>query len=278
MHVYSSKNFRPMKKNKRILMLLPFLLFGGKAMAQLQDGSMAPDFTLSDINGNQHTLYDYLDQGKTVYIDFFACHCPYCWDYHGTHALADLYDMYGPGTASEDVMVMAIELDANNGTDQFYGIGGNTQGNWVAGTNYQQINPEGAERSSIIGSYAVNYYPLIYAICPDRKITVIGKKNTQLLYAHTSTCGPLGIEDSGAIAQPFSISQNAESIFVSIKDESFLHKGTVRLIDVTGKVVVSVTPEELQLMISTSSVGKGFYIVAMLQDQQVIYTTTFQKN
>jgi len=57
-----------------ILLLLQTRTFG-----QIPDGSIAPDFTLTDINGNTHHLYEYLDQGKTVFIDFWATHCPYCW-------------------------------------------------------------------------------------------------------------------------------------------------------------------------------------------------------
>ena len=33
------------------------------ATAQLPDGSVAPDFTTTDVNGNTHRLYDYLDEG-----------------------------------------------------------------------------------------------------------------------------------------------------------------------------------------------------------------------
>lgn len=32
----------------------------------------APNFTLTDMDGTEHTLYDYLDAGIAVVIDFFA--------------------------------------------------------------------------------------------------------------------------------------------------------------------------------------------------------------
>lgn len=42
-------------------------------------GQSAPDFTLTDSEGNDHSLYaDYLDQGTTVVLKFFFVNCPPC--------------------------------------------------------------------------------------------------------------------------------------------------------------------------------------------------------
>ena len=46
--------------------------------AQLPDGSIAPDFTTTDVNGNVHRLYDYLDDGYTVILDISATWCGPC--------------------------------------------------------------------------------------------------------------------------------------------------------------------------------------------------------
>ena len=56
----------------------------------------APDFTITDIHGTEHSLYaDYLDKGKTVVIDLFFADCPPC------HTLApvleDVYQDWGAG-------------------------------------------------------------------------------------------------------------------------------------------------------------------------------------
>jgi len=40
------------------------------AIAQLTDGTIAPDFTLTDYCGNTHHLYSYLDSGKKPLLRF----------------------------------------------------------------------------------------------------------------------------------------------------------------------------------------------------------------
>ena len=42
----------------------------------------APDFTLSDMNGDTHHLYSYLDSGKTVVLKLMSVFCGAC----GMHA------------------------------------------------------------------------------------------------------------------------------------------------------------------------------------------------
>ena len=67
---------------RRLLLLFCLFFSLNFAKAQLANGSIAPDWTLTDINGTTHNLYNYLDNGYTVFIDFSAVWCPPCWAYH----------------------------------------------------------------------------------------------------------------------------------------------------------------------------------------------------
>ena len=155
------------------------------SFAQLPNGTIAPDFTATDLDGTSHNLYDLLEAGKTVYLDISATWCGPCWNYHNTHAFRDLWDARGPGGTNE-VYCFFIEGDAATNTACLYGpagcVGG-TQGDWVTGTPYPII-----ESASIASLYAITYFPTIYCICPaDKKVYVAGQLSATALWNFRNT-------------------------------------------------------------------------------------------
>ena len=66
-------------------------------------GSVAPDFTLSDINGNEVSLSDY--KGKIVLLTFWASWCPTCRA-ENKH-LAEVYPKY----KNEGFQILGVSLD-----------------------------------------------------------------------------------------------------------------------------------------------------------------------
>ena len=128
---------------KKILLISLLTIFSfNQSVAQLADGSIAPDWTLTDVNGTAHNLYNYLDGGYTIFLDFSAVWCGPCWSYHTSGALEDLYMNHGPAgfpnvsaNTTDDVMVFFIEGDANP-MACLQGTGCGTQGDWITGTPY----------------------------------------------------------------------------------------------------------------------------------------------
>lgn len=177
--------------------LITFFLLTGMSfsgMTQLSDGSIAPDFQLTDLDGNTHHLYEYLDQGKAVFLDFFACHCPSCWAYHNTGTMETMNQMYGPD-GTDQMKILMIEYDEYN-EDAFLGLGGYTQGDWTAGNSIPMINVEGADRS-IFAAYNMTYYPMVYKICPDKTLELISTSlSPATLFTKADECpGTLDVED-----------------------------------------------------------------------------------
>jgi len=164
--------------------LLAFFLFSFSAFtasAQLPDGTIAPDFTVTDINGNVHNLYSYLDAGKHVVLDFSATWCGPCWNYHNTQAIKNLYNAHGPN-GSNTIMVIKIESDLNTAQACLYGncmgMGGTTLGNWVAGTPYPIVNLTSTNSPGLPSLYQISGYPTLIGIdADDKRIFEVGQRS-----------------------------------------------------------------------------------------------------
>jgi hypothetical protein len=167
---------------KKLLLLLMLCMSSWSlSYAQLPDGSIAPDFTVTDVNlgGNTYSLSQLLAEGKTVFIDVFATWCGPCWNYHNGGALKTIYNTYGPNGTNE-AMVIAVEADAATNIACIFGPSGcnnTTTGNWTAGTPYPICNDD-----AFNNLYNINYFPTIYMICPDGVIWEAGQLNATALW------------------------------------------------------------------------------------------------
>ena len=145
-------------------------LVSGTAYAQLPAGSTAPDFTITDIDGNEHNLYSILDEGKPVLLDLFATWCGPCWSFAETGVFEVFNAAYGEEGAN-NVFTIAVEADPSTPASELSG-GGSSVGNWTSLIDYPMADDASG---SIADAYALAYYPTIYLICPDRTVTEIGQ-------------------------------------------------------------------------------------------------------
>jgi thiol-disulfide isomerase/thioredoxin len=205
---------------KKTLLLAMLGLAGLTANAQLANGSTAPDFTATDINGNTHTLSEYLAAGKTVIIDVSATWCGPCWNYHGTHALADLHNAYGPN-GSNEVVVLFVEGDPGTSVESIYGTNtasdqSTTQGNWTIGSPYPIID------SGEIGDlYQIAYFPTVYRICPSGIVTLVDQQTiAQLKSGISSGCGQLtgATNHAGVEAHDVRVCETTGNVSTDIKN------------------------------------------------------------
>lgn len=165
----------------RKLLLLCFILSFYSVKAQIPIEGPAEDFTATDIDGNEHHLQDYLDDGKIVILDFFATWCPPCWSYHRDHIFQNIYKAYGP-EGSDEIVVLSIECDPNTYMDDLEGTTENSQGDWLNGTPYPTI-----DEYTIQFSYEVSGYPTHLKICPDGSQYILQGPAGAPIYEHFYT-------------------------------------------------------------------------------------------
>lgn len=150
---------------KIILYLFICCAFSFQLNAQL-----APDFTETDINGNSHNLYEYLDAGKVVILDVSATWCGPCWGLHQKHYLKYLHETYGPEGTGE-VVVLFYEGDGDTTSDDLNGTGSSTLGDWVTDTPYPIIDPASVS-NDFLNTYAPEGFPTVSVICPADKMII----------------------------------------------------------------------------------------------------------
>ena len=166
------------------LMLLALPFFGA---SQLPNGSVAPDFTVTDIAGDEHNLYSYLDSGYAVIIDFSATWCGPCWSYHTSGVFEEIYEAHGPDGTNE-VRILFIESDNSTTDEDLHGTGANTWGDWTAGVEYPIIDNGG----DIFSLYQCGYYPTIFTVCPNRILQQTGQATAAAHtgYFQSGDCAP----------------------------------------------------------------------------------------
>ena len=152
----------------RNVYILLFLLVGYKSFSQLPNGSIAPDFTVTDLNGQSYNLYSKMGSNKAACLHFAATWCAYCWGVHQDHIYADLYNNF-----PSEVTVLFLEADFATNTPCLYGPNNcnkSTQGNWVEGSPFQMCDLSASNGPNVKDNFGVTYYPTLFAISPDKRI------------------------------------------------------------------------------------------------------------
>ena len=143
---------------KKLLLFLAAIAitFGLKAQCPL---TQAVDFTATDVHGTEVHLFDILDGGQYVLIDFFFTTCGPCQQ--ATPKIVESY--YAMGCNMHDVFYMEIATGDSDAACL----------TWVAtyGVEYPTISGA-AGGTGICNQYGIGAYPTVILIAPDHSIVI----------------------------------------------------------------------------------------------------------
>lgn len=148
---------------KKITFIL-FFIIACKAFSQTgnyQNGDLVDNFTVTDIDGEEHDLYSITAQGKYVWLDFFFVDCPPC---RSTAAIFnEFYDKYGCNAG--DVYALSI----NRGIDDDAYVRWYEEQFGGSFNHAPAVSKEGGGGAVSI-NFGVNAYPTYCLIGPDNKM------------------------------------------------------------------------------------------------------------
>ena len=99
-----------MNKIKSLLITIILFTLSPSANSQMVVGDTLPNFILSDIHGNTHDLYKYMNSNKYLCIDFFGIDCDKCKSL--VNIFNDIYNNYGCNT--NDIIFLSINNKNTN--------------------------------------------------------------------------------------------------------------------------------------------------------------------
>lgn len=130
----------------------------------LKPGTIAPDFTLTSLDGKKVSLSDF--RGTPVVIDFWASWCPDCR--RDAPVMVELHRQF----ADKGVVFLGVSFDTNRES-------------WAAavkkyGIEYTQVsNLKKWKETEVSKAYHVNWIPAIYVVDAEGKVvlgTVMSEK------------------------------------------------------------------------------------------------------
>ncbi|MBT3207822.1 MAG: redoxin domain-containing protein [Bacteroidetes bacterium] len=239
---------------KVILVLSIFIFFTNTNFSQI----IAPNFSFTDTEGNSYNLYDELDAGKTIVLDFFSVNCSSCQV--GVPSLETIWQ--NSGATGTDVWVWGIESlwGTNSEIDSFLITYGGT---------YPCFATNAVD--SVLTLYNITYTPQHFVVCSDHTMKPCSLTD---IPAIISGCQSIATEDEIAFVR------KAEILGISSYNEVSIDFYNDRASDISieiynllGNKITQFSqflPEgKKQIKFSKSKLKSGYFIIRLIQGNQL---------
>lgn len=239
---------------KKILTLVLTLALGLNLFGQ--NKAIAPNFTATDVHGHEINLYDILDGGQYVLIDFFFTACGPC----NTTApkVEESYHYFGCN--DHDVFYMEISPSDDNEALK----------KWIEKYNieYPTIGKD-SNGQDICGAYGIQYYPTVILISPEKEIiisdlwpiptaqTIIDALEEKGIEKHECTSPIVDIE-AEQDSNLFSVYPNPAKDHFVVKSRNAKE---IKVYTLTGQIIQQYKVTDEVMNISTDGYPNGIYIV-----------------
>ena len=146
---------------KKLSILIAFLLFGAGIHAQQTTLTEAVDFTVTDCHGQTYNLFEILDRGQAVFIDFFFYSCGQCQTI--SPYITGSYTQMGCNM--HDVFYIEISYIDSDAVCQ----------QWANqyGVEFPTVGRDGGG-NEVFDLYGITACPTLVLIMPDRSIPIQG--------------------------------------------------------------------------------------------------------
>lgn len=152
-----------MKRSVLVLSLTVTSLFASAQTNNYPNGSTVANFTVTDIEGVSHTLYDYTSQGKYVVLDFFFTTCGPCQQ--TAPYFNQLHETYGCNSA--DLICLTI----NNGQDNTTAVAAYEAAHGGTYHHCPAVSNQGGGQA-VNTAFGVDAFPTYCLIGPDNHMLV----------------------------------------------------------------------------------------------------------
>ena len=240
---------------KKTIILIGFLLLGTGLHAQITPLQEAVDFTVTDVQGHEHNLFEILDGGQAVFIHFFLT---YNFDPPIMPFMTEAYRIMGCN--QHDVYFMEIAHREDNQEclqwiDRFH-------------VEYPTISLEGGGLK-VYEDYGITACPTLVLIMPDRSITIHGAME---LYPFSTDDIVEALAQYGGL-QPnvcdetqteeheeplFSLFPNPAHEAITVSGENL---GTIRIFNPLGQLLEEINHAGNSLEFSTLNYPNGIYFI-----------------